>query len=127
IVPRQTPLYAISAQAGIGLKDLLSAIQTAIRKTRRKSNKLTTKKVPIPVHKLPRDADDWTIERRGDFFFIQGPKIERFASRTDFSNEEAVRRLRNIMRHQGIMHELVRQGVMVDQLIKIANEGSFYY
>ncbi|MCA9325078.1 Obg family GTPase CgtA, partial [Candidatus Saccharibacteria bacterium] len=46
-------------------------------------------------------------------------KIEKFAQRTDFDNEEALQRLKDIMRKMGILHELQRQGIQADQVIKI--------
>jgi GTP-binding protein len=58
---------------------------------------------------------------------VTGERIEKFARRTDFDNEAAVQRLRDIMRRAGIMHELTRQGIKPGQEIKIAQTGTIEY
>ena len=73
------------------------------------------------MHSLLKGADAWQVERDEDGFVVSGEDIEHFASRTDFSNDEAVQRLRDILQRQGIMHELIRRGIEPGQQIKIGN------
>ncbi len=108
-VPKQTPLYAISAKAGIGVKNLLYTVERTIKEVR--LAKALTEVEEVPVHTLPKGVDKWTVEIKDGMFMIFGERIERIASRTDYSNKEAIQHLRDIMRRQGIMHELVRQGI----------------
>ncbi len=70
------------------------------------------------------ERDQW---RRMVGFLVTGAKIERFAGQTDFKNEEAVQRLRDIMKKMGIMHALLRQGVQPGQRIIIGKKGSLKY
>jgi Obg family GTPase CgtA-like protein len=79
----------------------------------------------VPTLRL-KDQSTWRVTHEGDVYTVSGSKIERFAVRTDYTNEEAVRRLRVIMRKQGIMHELARQGIQAGNTIRIAG-GSFEY
>ena len=58
---------------------------------------------------------------------VQGENIERIASRTDFTNKEAIQHLRDIMRRQGIMHELVRKGIKTGQTISFASGQTLEY
>jgi GTP-binding protein len=59
------------------------------------------------------------VKRTGKTFKVSGPKIEKFAARTDFDNWQAVGRLRDIMLKMGIIHELLRQGAEPDSIIMI--------
>ena len=128
VVARDTPLYAISAQAGIGLKPLLYAVLEAVRDARtREQAAIATANEETPVHTLADNPAAWHVERQEDGSFnVHGSAIERFALRTDFENDEAVRRLRDIMQRHGIMAELVRRGIKPGAEI-IFPAGSFTY
>ena len=61
------------------------------------------------------------MSRRDDGrYLVTGPKIERFARRTDFDNEHGINRLRDIMSKLGITGELIKQGATGDSVISIA-------
>jgi GTPase len=126
VVPKQTQLFAISAQAGTGLKNLLFSIETAVHEARRKAKELAETE-PVPVHTLPKDTEKWFIERQDDTFVIHGEKMEKVASRTDFTNKEAIQHLRDVMQRQGIMHELVKQDIKPGQTIQFASGQTLEY
>ena len=56
---------------------------------------------------------------------MRGPKIEKFARRTNYDQYESVNRLRDIMRRYGISHELARQGAVGDSLIVVGDATTF--
>jgi Obg family GTPase CgtA-like protein len=60
---------------------------------------------------------------------VTGKKIERFAKRTRFGEYHGEQRLRDIMFKMGIMQELERKGIEVDQKIQIGDPsvGSMEY
>jgi GTP-binding protein len=125
-VAKKTPIFAISAQSGYGLQPLLYAIKDQVKTARAK--KPVRAKVPaLPVIKLPDTKDAYTVKKTKDGFMVTGQKIEQFARRTDFNSEEGVKRLRDIMRRQGIMHELQRQGIAADATIQISKIGRLQY
>lgn len=55
-------------------------------------------------------------------FLVTGPKIEKFARRTDLDNYASVNRLRDIMKKLGIRAELTSQGAEPDSIISIAGK-----
>lgn len=118
-------LFAISSQAHENLSPLLYAVRAAVEAERGRQAAVQPEEKTVPVLRL-KDQGSWRVSRDGDTFIVSGSKIERFAARTDFENEEAVRRLRAIMRKQGIDHELKRQGAEPGNTIRIAG-GSFEY
>ncbi len=79
--------------------------------------------------KLADDTGKWQVKKSGKRFIVTGPRIEHFAKRTDFSNEQGVQRLRHIMQRAGILHELIRQGIEPGQTIQVgpSKEANFTY
>jgi len=124
-LPEGTQLFAISSQAHENLKPMLYAVKATVDAERRKQAAIAPEEKMVPVLRL-KDQSSWRVTREGDVFIVSGNKIERFATRTDFDNDEAVHRLRVIMRKQGIMHELVKQGIVPGNTVRTAG-GSFEY
>ena len=131
VVPTGTKIFAISAQTHVGVKELLRALGAevvAARKIVAEQKDALSTETGIPVLKLPEDRQlSWTVAKKDDYFFVTGHKIEKFAARTDFENEQGVQRLRDIMKKMGIMHELVRQKIESGQRIVIGNKGEIEY
>ncbi len=126
ILPADAELFAVSSQAHENLRPLLYAVRDAVAEERKKQAAAEPEEKTVPVLRL-KDQSSWRVSRENTgTFLVTGSKIERFAVRTDFSNDEAVRRLRAIMQKQGIMHELRRQGIDPGNLVRIAG-GSFEY
>ncbi len=122
VSPKRTKLFALSSKSGEGVKELLYEVQATVIAARNKPAKKA--KIPeIPVLTLSDTSDKWEIKKKDGIFIVRGQKIEQFGRRTDFTNEQAVRRLRDIMRRFGIMHELTRLGVKAEQVIQIGNNS----
>ena len=128
---KKTKVFAISGQSGKGLKTLLYEVKAAVMAAReaevRAAARKAVRKPEIPVLKLEGGEDAYAIERQGNAFVVTGAKIEQFARRTDYENDEAVQRLRDIMRKMGIMHDLIRQGIEPGHIIRIGTSASFDY
>jgi GTP-binding protein len=127
VVPRDAPLYAVSAQAGIGLRELLFAVKAAVEESRAKVVSVESTPDEVPVHRLQPTEANWTVEKQDGGYAVRGRTIERFAERTDVHNEEAVQRLRDIMLKQGIMQELIRQGIEPGQTIYVGDDMLLTY
>lgn len=78
----------------------------------------------LPVIKLGPEqlANSWKVEKLEDKFLVTGPKIEKFARRTDLNNYASLNRLRDIMKKLGIRAELTSQGAEPDSIIEIAGK-----
>lgn len=110
LVPKNTPLRAISAQSKTGLKELLFAVKKMAEKQQAKLAETDDLADDIPVLTLTT-VDAWKVTKTDGGFVVTGKKIERFASRTEFTSFHGQQRLRDIMKKMGIMHELRRQGI----------------
>jgi len=130
VVPKGTPLFAISAQAHKGTKELLYAVKDLLAAEKQKQAELEAAREEnhtMPVLTLEATDDSWQVTREEDAFVVRGTAIERFAVRTDFANPHGVARLRDIMKKTGILHELQRQGIEAGDRIVIADKGEFTY
>jgi len=121
---KDAQVFAISALAGTGLKELKFALKKAVKDVRDKPEAALEAANRIPILTIDDNSDEWKVTRHDGIFIITGPKIEQFARRTDFANEQGVQRLRDIMRRMGIIHELKRQKIEPDQIIQVGHDQS---
>lgn len=110
VLPKNTKVFPISAQAGQGLKELLYEAKKVVDKQKKLNEETKEADSDIPVLTLTNSDLAWKVTKENDYFLITGHRIEKFAARTDFSNEQGVRRLQDIMKKMGIAHELKRKG-----------------
>jgi GTP-binding protein len=127
VVPKNEKIFAISSQSGQGLKELLFAVKEAVAKAHEQQAEVEAELEAVPVLRLTDDTDSWQVAKVDGHFVVTGSKIEQFAARTDFDNEEGVRRLRDIMQRLGIMHELVRKGIEPGQIISFGGKYELPY
>ncbi len=130
-------IFAISAQSGMGVKDLLRELikvkatsqsnsepKVTHPVSQKKSPEVTAEGEAIPVITLTSEqlSKAWKVEKQADKYIVTGPKIEKFARRTDLDNYESVNRLRDIMKKMGIRAELTSQGAQPESIISIAGK-----
>lgn len=134
-------VYAISSAARQGITELLHILNQVLRKTRAAesgSSRFSTEQpsagqrpegeaapdLDLPVITLGAEqlSKAWKVEKVDDKFVVTGPKIEKFARRTDLANYASVNRLRDILKKMGIRAELTSQGAQPDSIISIAGK-----
>jgi GTP-binding protein len=118
-------IYAISAQAHKGIKEVLRALRAKVVEARQLEQEIEQDDDEMPVIGLTgvQAANAWRVTKNEEtgHFVVTGEKIEKFARRTNLDNYEAVNRLRDIMKKLGIMHELTRQGAQGDSIVEISD------
>ena len=127
VLPKGAKLYQISSQAHQGTTELMYDTYKLVKVERANQAKLTEAETSnadeLPVLTIATDIG-WKVEKVKDGYKVYGPDIDRFSTRTDFTNDESVQRLRSIMRKKGILHELNRQGASPEDTITLKS-GSF--
>ena len=122
----QAKIFAISAQAHLGLESLLRELLRYTSEEGGSRGKDNARQDPrsVPTISLSdkQIKDMWTVEKVGNVYEVHGEKIEKFARRTDLSNYASVNRLRDIMKKLGIKAELTTQGAEPDSIIRIAGK-----
>lgn len=82
----------------------------------------SAKDIPVITLGAEQLSKAWKAEKVDDKFVVTGPKIEKFARRTDLSNYASVNRLRDIMKKMGIRAELTSLGAQPESIISIAGK-----
>lgn len=127
IVTARTPLMAISAQSGQGMKELLYKVKAEVTKIEKVEKEAKDAEDDTPVYRLQPTETSFRVTNHGDYYTVTGHRIEKFASRTHFDDEEGERRLKDIMKKMGIMRELERQGIIPGQKVIVGSYGDIEY
>ena len=76
----------------------------------------------VPVIETLDLPDFWRVASEGDGIFrVTGERIEGFARRTNFEEDDGVRRLRDILAKTGVARELRRQGILDGDTVRIGD------
>ena len=121
LAPRGTPVLVISSAGGQGLEEAQRTLLKRVEQIRKQQAR-RAKRPALPVIGL-KSSEDWQAEKSKGGFVVTGPRIERFARRTDFDSPDAIDRLRDILRRTGIIRELERRGLQPGQTITIGQPG----
>lgn len=130
VVSPGTKVMAISSMAHKGLKELLRELNKIVKVEREKQKEIsiTVEDDELPVISLNREelSKAWNVEKVEEedrtLYVVTGEKIERFAIRTNFDQEEGVDRLRDILKKLGIAQELLKKGAESDSIISISGK-----
>lgn len=120
VVPPQTPLFAISSQAHLGITELLREIRSVVDTNKaQKATEEAEMGSENPIYTLNTPELAWKVVKTEDgIFHVTGHKIEKFARRTDFEDYHGRQRLRDIIKKMGISHELIRKGAKPSSVLK---------
>ena len=126
-LPKGEKLHSISSQAHQNLQPLLYDLLAAVQDFRLQEQEVAVEtEQSIPVLTLTADKP-WSVEViNATTFKISGSRVDKFAARTDFQNEESIRRYRSILQKMGVMHELNRKGIQLGNSVQ-TNFGTFEF
>lgn len=69
---------------------------------------------------------DFQVEKKDNIFYVSGKKVERLVAMTNFSQEEAVRRLQNIFKKIGLEKMLISKNIADGDTVKVGNYEFIY-
>lgn len=116
LLPRGTKIITISAVAQQNLTELLRATATALGE--HKSDQVETVAAPVIIT-LDEDKKAWRIEQSEAGFVVRGQHLESLAARTNFDQPQAVLRLHDVLKKEGVRRELERLGAREGDQIKL--------
>ena len=103
------PLWAISARTGASVPELLHHVFEVWQRVLAEQPPPAPEALPV-LHPRPRD-EAFTIEKRGDEYYVSGRRVERVVAMTDLDNEDAVLLLQRTLRRMGVTQALEKAGV----------------
>jgi GTP-binding protein len=120
-VAKKTPIFLISSQTHTGLLPLLRAAVVLVKEAREERLRLQAE-TAIPTIDTTDLPDLWKAEVEAEGVFrVTGSRMEGFAMRTNFEQDDAVERLRDIFRKTGVASELRRLGIKEGDVVRIAD------
>ncbi|MFH1613105.1 MAG: GTPase ObgE [bacterium] len=109
------PIYPISALTKQGCKELIPLLKELLEKI--KTEKISEKQEPYKYTYEP----PFVIKKQKNTFFVNGQKIKRIVSMTNLENPQAIIRLHNIFKKEGIIKILKKMGIKQGEMINIEN------
>lgn len=117
---KKTDIYTISAVANTGIVTLLRAALKMVEANQKKMQKEQPSKELEVITLAP--GETWEVSKEEDGYKVSGTRIERFAARTNFDQPDGIRRLRDILKREGVGRELKRLGAERGDTIIIAGK-----
>ncbi|MCR4433395.1 MAG: GTPase ObgE [Caldiserica bacterium] len=111
-------LLVISAKEGINLEELKIALKEMVEKAPPVESPLSRSRV---VYRLsPRETREFIVSKVSDGIFeIEGDYLKRLVERTDFDNQEAIKRLQRQFDKLGVEKELKKAGIKEGDTVRI--------
>lgn len=69
----------------------------------------------------------YTIERDGDVFVVEGPRIEKMLGYTNLESEKGFNFFQNFLKDSGILEELERAGIQDGDTVRMYGHEFDYY
>ena len=129
VVPEDATVFAISATAHKNCQEVLRALRKQVQAVRAEEPTDQEDDEEQAVITLSNEqlSEHWEVEylKDEDIYQVTGPKIEKFARRTNYDQFESVNRLRDIMKRLGIQHQLTRLGATGESMVRIGDSQEF--
>lgn len=117
---KKTQVFSISAVANVGLQELLRATIKKVQKSKKAEEKVKVAEA-MPVITLD-PSEEWQVVKDGDKYIVTGSRLERFAARTNFDQPDGIRRLRDILKREGVWREVKKLGGEMGDTIVVAGK-----
>jgi GTP-binding protein len=115
----RTAPFVISAQTHQGVLELLRAAVPLV-KAARTARAQAQAEAEIPVIDTTSFPEAWQVAAEGEGIWrVTGERIEGFARRTNFDQDDAISRLRDILNKTGVARELRRKGAQDGDTVRI--------
>lgn len=123
--PQGIQVFPISGVSGKGIKELLYAVS-------RKLDTLDSEPVVFEQEYFPEDELiyeelPYTVERQGDVYVVEGPKIEKMLGYTNLDSEKGFAFFQKFLKDTGILDELEEAGIQEGDTVKMYGLQFDYY
>ena len=118
------PLYPISGVTGAGIRALTYGILEILRNMKRE---VTVFEPEMEISYLSDRDLPYTIERDGDVFVVEGPRIEKMLGYTNLESEKGFNFFQNFLKDSGILEELERAGIQDGDTVRMYGHEFDYY
>ncbi len=120
----KTKIIPISAKSGLNL-DLLKNEIARMKQRKPKTKPVADKELPIITLNNKMD-NSFKIAKIKNRYIVTGDKINSFGNRTDFDDQEALARLKDILLRQGILSSLKIKKIKSGDIIQIGQNPDHF-
>jgi GTP-binding protein len=120
-----TKLFLISAVTGEGVGDLLWALFAAVEKAPASVIAQEVESAGVS-EKVYRPAARFTIKYEDGVFILDGREVRKWFAMTEFTNDEAIQRLKKILEKMGVSRALREAGAVEGDTVRVGEE-IFHY
>lgn len=113
-------VFPVSAATGEGLEPLLHAAWEALQDLPRPEPVPVSPDGPAASPRRRAPLSEYTIDREGDAFVVEGEGLARLMARLDLNNEDAVRFLQKVFSDIGLNNALRARGVQTGDTVRVA-------
>ncbi|NLT94427.1 MAG: GTPase ObgE [Clostridia bacterium] len=117
---KEYEIFPISAATGEGLKSLIYRLADLLDETEDVDEVPQVEEEQMRMIKV-EDEPKFFIEKEGNVFIVSGPEVDKHWARTNFNNEEAVKRFLQILDAMGVVKELRNRGAKDGDVVRVNN------
>lgn len=110
-------VFLISAVSGDGICKMLDWIIERIDKI-----KCEVRKQKISTSNVIKVEKGFEVIRQNDIFYVLGKQVENIVNRFDINNEQALKRVFNILKKIGVIKHLLKHGIKQDNRVVIGSK-----
>ena len=125
--PKGSPVYAISAISGQGLKDLLYDINNQLEQM--DSKPIVFEQEFFPEYHFDMENEPFTVvyDEKEDAYVVEGPRIEKMLSYTNLESEKGFQFFQNFLKDNGILQKLEELGIREGDTVRMYGLSFDYY
>ena len=108
-------IYKISAVTGSGVDELMNRVTQVLKELPKEELIEIEEKI---VYTLSEDKDEFTVEKQGNDYIVEGPAAERLMGRINIGDNESMHYFQKCIRELGIEQKLKEIGIKEGDTVK---------
>lgn len=108
-------IYKISAVTGSGIDELMNRVTQILKELPKEELIEVEEKI---VYTLSEDKDEFTVEKQGNEYIVEGPAAERLMGRINIGDNESMHYFQKCIRELGIEQKLKEMGIKEGDTVK---------
>ena len=123
--PQGIPVYPISGATGEGIKELLFYLDSLLEQM--DDAPVTFEQEYFPEEELIRENLPYTVEKDGDVYVVEGPRIEKMLGYTNLDAEKGFAFFQRFLKESGILEDLEKAGIQEGDTVRMYGLQFDYY
>lgn len=123
--PQGIQVFPISGVSGQGIKELLYYVSDKLQTL--DAEPLIFEQEYFPEDELIYEDLPFTVEKEGEYYIVEGPKIEKMLGYTNLDSEKGFAFFQKFLKNAGILDELEAAGIEEGDTVKMYGLQFDYY